>query len=94
MGDSVVEFTRATAIREAVFACSSPAFHSLRVVARDLDSRRFVVVPTTHLHLRRGFRAVRMGTRQPPAGRVRELVLIARTAKERLGSQRTSAEES
>ncbi|MBA2560660.1 MAG: LysR family transcriptional regulator, partial [Propionibacteriales bacterium] len=38
MGDSVVELTTATAIREAVLAGSSPAFLSRRVVARDLDS--------------------------------------------------------
>ncbi|MEP6816826.1 MAG: LysR family transcriptional regulator [Marmoricola sp.] len=81
MGDSVVELTTATAIREAVRAGSSPAFLSRRVVARDLDSGHLVVVPTTHLDLRRVFRAVWVGTKQPPAGPVRELVSIARTAE-------------
>jgi molybdate transport repressor ModE-like protein len=81
MGDSVVELTTATAIREAVLAGSSPAFLSRRVVARDLDSAHLVVVPTTQLDLKRVFRAVWVGTKQPPAGPVRELVSIARAAE-------------
>lgn len=73
MGDSVVELTTATAIREAVLAGSSPAFLSRRVVARDLDSGHLVTVPTYGLHLKRTFRAVWVGTKQTPAGPVREL---------------------
>jgi len=81
MGDSVVELTTATAIRETVLAGRSPAFLSRRVVARDLDSRQLLVVPTTQLDLRFVFRAVWVGTQQPPAGPVRELVSIARTTE-------------
>lgn len=78
MGSSVVELTTATAIREAVVAGSSPAFLSRRVVARELESGHLVVVPTSGLDLTRVFRAVWVGTQQPPAGPVRDLVAIAR----------------
>ncbi len=80
MGDAVVELTTATAIREAVLAGSSPAFLSHRVVARELDSGHLVAVPTTGLDLTRVFRAVWVGSKQPPAGPVRDLVAIARAA--------------
>ncbi|WP_344189957.1 LysR family transcriptional regulator [Pedococcus aerophilus] len=91
MGDAVVELTTATSIREAVLAGSSPAFLSHRFVSRDLDSGHLVVVPTENLDLKRVFRAVWVGTRQPPAGPGRELVSIARAAEQRLGHQRTGA---
>ncbi len=81
MGDSVVELTTATAIREAVLAGSSPAFLSRRIVARELESGHLVAVPTTGVDLTRVFRAVWVGTQQPPAGPVRELVSIARAVE-------------
>ena len=92
MGDSVVELTTATAIREAVLAGSAPAFLSHRVVARDLDSGHLVAVPTSDLDLTRVFRAVWVGTKQPPAGSVRDLVSIARAAERRPRHQRTAVE--
>ena len=67
MGDSVVELTTATAIREAVLAGRSLAFLSDRVVARDLDSGHLVVVPTNSLDLKRVFR--RLGRHQAAARR-------------------------
>lgn len=78
MGDSVVELTTATAIREAVLAGSSPAFLSRRVVAREIESGHLKEVPTSQLDLKRVFRAVWVGTKEPPAGPVRDLVSIAR----------------
>lgn len=78
MGASVVELTTATAIREAVLAGSSPAFLSRRVVERDVASGHLAIVPTTGLDLARVFRAVWVGSAQPPAGPARELVAIAR----------------
>ena len=78
LGDPLVELSTATAVREAVVAGSAPAFLSRRVVARELGSGQLVRVPTRDLDLRRGFRAVWVGSQQPPAGPVRELVGIAR----------------
>ena len=78
LGDPLVELSTATAVREAVVAGSAPAFLSRRVVARELGSGQLVRVPTRDLDLRRDFRAVWVGTQQPPAGPVRELVGIAR----------------
>lgn len=80
-GDTVVELTTATAVLEAVLAGSAPAFLSRRVVARALRSGDLVVVPTRGLDLTRVFRAVWVGTQQPPAGPVRELVAIAQSAE-------------
>jgi molybdate transport repressor ModE-like protein len=81
MHDPVVELTTATAIREAVLAGSAPAFLSRRVVARDVDSGHLTEVPVAGLDLTRVFRAVWVGSRQPPAGPVRDLVAIARTSR-------------
>ena len=78
LGDSVAELTTAAAVRAAVVAGSSPAFLSRRMVARDLDAGHLVAVPTGGLRLDRVFRAVWLGTKQPPAGPVRDLVAIAR----------------
>ncbi len=78
MRDPVVELTTATAVREAVRAGSAPAFLSRRVVSRDLDAGQLVEVPTEHLDLSRVFRAVWVGSRNPPAGPVRDLVSISR----------------
>ncbi len=87
--DTGVELTTATTVREAVLAGSYPAFLSRRVVARELDSGRLVEVPTTGLDLGRVFRAIWLGTREPPAGPARELVAIAR-ATERPATERRS----
>lgn len=78
-GEPDVELTTATAIRQAVIAGSAPAFLSRRVVARDVDSGSLSVVAVQDLDLRRYFRAVWVGTRNPPAGAVRDLVAIARS---------------
>jgi molybdate transport repressor ModE-like protein len=78
--DAVAELTTATAVRATVLAGGSAAFLSRRVVARDLDLGHLVAVPTSDLRLRRSFRAVWSGGRQPPAGPVRDLVGIARAA--------------
>ncbi len=80
-GDPDVELTTATAIREAVIAGSAPAFLSYRVVARDVDSGSLSVVAVQGLDLRRDFRAIWVGTSDPPAGAVRDLVAIARTTE-------------
>jgi DNA-binding transcriptional LysR family regulator len=79
MADALVELTTATAVREAVLAGSGPAFLSRRVVARDLSSGHLSVVRTSGLELTRSFRAVWVGSREPAAGPVRELVGVART---------------
>ena len=81
VGDPEVELTTATAVREAVLAGSAPAFLSRRVVARDLDAGRLATVATTGLDLTRVFRAIWVGSRQPPAGPVRDLVGIAQAAE-------------
>ncbi|MFB9315009.1 MULTISPECIES: LysR family transcriptional regulator [Nocardioides] len=81
VGDPEVELTTATAVREAVLAGSAPAFLSRRVVARDVDSGSLSVVAVLDLDLRRYFRAVWVGTKNPPAGVVRDLVAIARAAE-------------
>lgn len=81
MGDSDVELTTATAVRQAVLAGSAPAFVSRRVVARELDAGDLQVVPTQGLDLTRVFRAVWVGTRTPPAGPVRDLVAIAQAGE-------------
>ncbi len=74
----MVELTTATAVREAVAAGSAPAFLSPRVVSRDVEAGRLVVVPTRGLALTRTFRAIWVGSSEPPAGPVRELVAVAR----------------
>ncbi|ROR91857.1 LysR family transcriptional regulator [Nocardioides aurantiacus] len=81
VGDPEVELTTATAIREAVLAGSAPAFLSRRVVARDVDSGNLNVVAVMELDLRRYFRAIWVGTKNPPAGSVRDLVAIARATE-------------
>ena len=81
VGDPEVELTTATAIREAVRAGSAPAFLSRRVVARDVDSGNLSVVAVMELDLRRYFRAIWVGTKNPPAGSVRDLVAIARATE-------------
>ncbi|MGA8211307.1 MAG: LysR family transcriptional regulator [Nocardioidaceae bacterium] len=81
MGDAVVELTTATAVREAVLAGSSPAFLSRRLVKRDLESGHLKTVPTDGLDLGRVFRAIWVGGKHPPAGPVRDLVAIARSAE-------------
>ena len=81
VGDPEVELTTATAIREAVLAGSAPAFLSRRVVARDVDSGNLTVVAVMELDLRRYFRAIWVGTKNPPAGSVRDLVAIARATE-------------
>lgn len=81
VGDPEVELTTATAIREAVLAGSAPAFLSRRVVARDVDSGNLSVVAVMELDLRRYFRAIWVGTKNPPAGSVRDLVAIARATE-------------
>lgn len=80
-GDPDVELTTATAIREAVIAGSAPAFLSRRVVARDVEAGSLSVVAVLDLDLRRYFRAVWVGTKNPPAGAVRDLVAIARATE-------------
>ncbi|MFW6775971.1 LysR family transcriptional regulator [Nocardioides sp. CPCC 205120] len=75
-----VELTTATAVREAVIAGSGPAFLSRRVVARDVESGSLDVVAVRDLDLRRFFRAVWVGSKNPPPGAVRDLVAIARTS--------------
>lgn len=75
--EPLVELTTTSAVREAVLAGSGPAFLSERVVARDVEAGRLVVV-RTDLDLRRAFRAVWVGGPQPPAGPARDLVAIAR----------------
>jgi molybdate transport repressor ModE-like protein len=80
--EAVAELTTATAVRATVVAGTSAAFLSRRVVARDLELGHLVKVPTTGLRLTRTFRAVWAGGRQPPAGPVRNLVGIARAARD------------
>lgn len=75
--DPDVELTTATAIREAVLAGGAPAFVSRRMVARDLDSGALRVVAVEGLDVRRSFRAIWVGSKNPPAGPVRDLVAIA-----------------
>ena len=74
-----VELTTATAIREAVIAGGSPAFLSRRIVARDIEAGNLAIVSVSDLPLRRAFRAVWVGSKNPPAGPVRDLVALART---------------
>lgn len=76
---SLVELTTGTAIRAAVLAGGPAAFLSGRLVAADLAAGQLVEVPVRGLDLRRTFRAVWVGGREPPAGPVRELVGLARS---------------
>ena len=73
----------ATAIREAVIAGGSPAFLSRRIVARDIEAGNLAIVPVRDLPLRRAFRAVWIGSKNPPAGPVRDLVALARATAQR-----------
>lgn len=77
-----LELSTAAAVRAAVLADAGPAVMSRLTVADDLELGRLREVKVDGLALRRGLRAVWMGTRTPPAGAVRDLLShIATVAK-------------
>jgi DNA-binding transcriptional LysR family regulator len=65
------------ALRAAVMAGAGPAVLSELVVADDVAAGRLRTVEVDGLDLRREFRAIWAGGRQPPAGAARDLVALA-----------------
>jgi DNA-binding transcriptional LysR family regulator len=70
----VLELTSAAAMRAAVLAGAGPAAMSQLAVADDLAIGRLLAVTIPHLDLRRKFRAIWIGGRNPPAGAIRDLL--------------------
>jgi DNA-binding transcriptional LysR family regulator len=79
----VLELTSAAAMRAAVLAGAGPAAMSQLAVADDLAIGRLHAVTIPHLDLRRKFRAIWIGGRNPPAGAIRDLLshIISRATK-------------
>ncbi len=72
-----VELTTTAAIRTAVAAGSPPAFLSRLAARADVEGGRLVEVPVADLDLSRDLAAVWVGAGRPPAGPVRQLLMIA-----------------
>ncbi len=70
----VLELTSAAAMRAAVLAGAGPAAMSRLAVADDLAVGRLSAVTIPKLDLRRKFRAIWVGGRNPPAGAVRDML--------------------
>ena len=73
-----------SAVRAAVIAGAGPAVLSELAVADDLSVGRLLAVATSGIRLERTLRAIWLGSATPPAGAVRDLVLLA------AGRRRTS----
>jgi len=77
---AAVEVSTSAGVRETVRAGGAPAFLSRRAVEADLRTGALVQVRTSGLALTRTLRAVWVGSAQPPAGPVRDLLaVVART---------------
>ncbi|HWG65253.1 MAG TPA: LysR family transcriptional regulator [Streptosporangiaceae bacterium] len=63
-----------TAVRAAVLAGAAPAVISELAIAEDLAAGRLIRIGIPGLDLRRSLRAVWAGTRNPPAGAVRDVI--------------------
>lgn len=70
----VLELTSAAAMRAAVLAGAGPAAMSQLAVADDLATGRLHAINIPELDLRRKFRAIWIGGRNPPAGAIRDLL--------------------
>jgi len=70
----VMELTSAAAMRAAVLAGAGPAAMSRLAVADDLAVGRLRAITIPQLDLRRKFRAIWVGGRNPPAGAIRDLL--------------------
>jgi DNA-binding transcriptional LysR family regulator len=70
----VLELTSAAAMRAAVLAGAGPAAMSQLAVADDLAIGRLHAITIPQLDLRRKFRAIWIGGRNPPAGAIRDLL--------------------
>jgi DNA-binding transcriptional LysR family regulator len=70
----VLELTSAAAMRAAVLAGAGPAAMSRLAVADDLAIGRLHAINIPELDLRRKFRAIWIGGRNPPAGAIRDLL--------------------
>ncbi len=70
----VLELTSAAAMRAAVLAGAGPAAMSQLAVADDLAIGRLHAIAIPELDLRRKFRAIWIGGRNPPAGAIRDLL--------------------
>ncbi|MBV8785252.1 MAG: LysR family transcriptional regulator [Mycobacterium sp.] len=70
----VLELTSAAAMRAAVLAGAGPAAMSQLAVADDLAIGRLHAITIPQLDLRRKFRAIWVGGRNPPAGAIRDLL--------------------
>lgn len=70
----VLELTSAAAMRAAVLAGAGPAAMSQLAVADDLAIGRLHAITIPELDLRRKFRAIWIGGRNPPAGAIRDLL--------------------
>jgi DNA-binding transcriptional LysR family regulator len=79
----VLELTSAAAMRAAVLAGAGPAAMSQLSVADDLAIGRLHAITIPELDLRRKFRAIWVGGRNPPAGAIRDLLsyIATRTTK-------------
>jgi DNA-binding transcriptional LysR family regulator len=72
-----LEFSTTAAVRGAVLAGAGPAVLSELAVGEDLAAGRLRRVRVAGLDLGRDLRAIWAGSRQPPAGPVRDLVALA-----------------
>lgn len=70
----VLELTSAAAMRAAVLAGAGPAAMSQLAVADDLAIGRLHAITIPELDLRRKFRAIWIGGRNPPTGAIRDLL--------------------
>jgi DNA-binding transcriptional LysR family regulator len=70
----VLELTSAAAMKAAVLAGAGPAAMSKLAVADDLAVGRLHAITIPELDLRRKFRAIWVGGRNPPAGATRDLL--------------------
>ena len=70
----VLELTSAAAMKAAVLAGAGPAAMSKLAVADDLAVGRLHAITIPELDLRRKFRAIWVGGRNPPAGAIRDLL--------------------
>jgi molybdate transport repressor ModE-like protein len=80
LADPEVELATNAAILAAVRAGGPPAFVSERAATADLAVGALVEAPVSMLDLTRQFRAAWVGGPRPPAGPVRDLLTIARSA--------------
>lgn len=76
-----IALSTTSAVRNAVQAGAGPAVLSALAVADDLASGRLARIDVAELDLRRQLRAIWVGSAQPPAGAIRDLIAHITTRK-------------